>query len=66
MHYQSDLLLNLAVIAALALDQYAGLKGADPLFGLGIAAWLGWGAWNASEQVIDQLPCVVGREQDAF
>ncbi|MCT2401229.1 cation diffusion facilitator family transporter [Novosphingobium mangrovi (ex Huang et al. 2023)] len=54
-HYQSDLLLNLAVIAALALDQYAGLKGADPLFGLGIAAWLGWGAWNASEQVIDQL-----------
>ena len=54
-HYQSDLLLNLAVIAALALDRYGGLAGADPLFGLGIAAWLGWGAWNASEQVLDQL-----------
>lgn len=54
-HYQSDLLLNLAVIAALALDQYAGLKGADALFGLGIAGWLGWGAWNASEQVLQQL-----------
>lgn len=54
-HYQSDLLLNLAVIAALALDQYAGFKGADPLFGLGIAAWLGWGAWGASEQVLEQL-----------
>ncbi|MEJ2408251.1 MAG: cation diffusion facilitator family transporter [Novosphingobium sp.] len=54
-HYQSDLLLNLAVIAALALDQYAGLAGVDSLFGLGIAAWLGWGAWNASENVIDQL-----------
>lgn len=54
-HYQSDLLLNLAVIAALALDQYAGISGADPLFGLGIAAWLGWGAWNASKQVLDQL-----------
>lgn len=54
-HYQSDLLLNLAVIAALALDQYAGIKGADPLFGLGIAAWLGWGAWGASKQVLDQL-----------
>ena len=26
-HYQSDLLLNLAVIAALALDQYAGYTG---------------------------------------
>lgn len=54
-HYQSDLLLNLAVIAALALDQYVGLKGIDAAFGLGIAAWLGWGAWNASEHVLDQL-----------
>lgn len=54
-HYQSDLLLNLAVIAALALDQYAGIAGADPVFGLGIAAWLGWGAWGASQQAIEQL-----------
>ena len=37
-HYQSDLLLNLAVIAALALDQYLGFARADPLFGLAIAA----------------------------
>lgn len=54
-HYQSDLLLNLAVIAALALDQYAGLSGADPLFGLAIALWLGWGAWNASHRAVEQL-----------
>ena len=54
-HYQSDLLLNLAVIAALALDQYAGISGADPAFGLAIAAWLGWGAWGASQQAIEQL-----------
>ena len=54
-HYQSDLLLNLAVIAALALDQYAGIAGSDPLIGLGIALWLGWGAWNASQRAIDQL-----------
>lgn len=54
-HYQSDLLLNLAVIAALALDQYAGIPGADPLFGLGIAAWLGWGAWGASQAAVNQL-----------
>jgi hypothetical protein len=26
-HYKSDLLLNLAVIAALAFDQYLGLQG---------------------------------------
>jgi ferrous-iron efflux pump FieF len=54
-HYQSDLLLNLAVIAALALDQYAGVAGADPLFGLAIAAWLGWGAWSASHRAVDEL-----------
>jgi ferrous-iron efflux pump FieF len=54
-HYQSDLLLNVAVIAALVLDGYIGLPQADPLFGLGIALWLGWSGWSASEQVIDQL-----------
>ena len=54
-HYQSDLLLNLAVIAALALDQYAGLTGADPLFGIAIAAWLLFGAWRASTHAVDQL-----------
>lgn len=54
-HYQSDLLLNLAVIAALALDQYAGFTKADPLFGLAIAAWLLWGAWHAASEAIDHL-----------
>lgn len=55
LHYRSDLALNLAVIAALALDQYAGLRGADPLFGLAIALWLGWGAWGASQEAVEQL-----------
>ena len=55
LHYQSDLLLNLAVIAALALDQYAGLARADPAFGFFIALWLGWGAWRASTKAIEQL-----------
>ena len=54
-HYKSDLLLNLAVIAALAVDQYAGFAQADPLFGLGIAAWLVWGAWRASGEAVDNL-----------
>jgi ferrous-iron efflux pump FieF len=54
-HYKSDLALNLAVIAALALDQYAGIAGADAAFGFAIALWLGWGAWKASQQAVDQL-----------
>lgn len=54
-HYKSDLLLNLAVIGALVLDQYAGISGSDPLFGLAIALWLGWGAWKASQEAITQL-----------
>lgn len=55
LHYKSDLVLNLAVIAALALDQFVGLGGADALFGIAIALWLGWGAWRASQQAVDQI-----------
>lgn len=55
LHYKSDLALNLAVIAALALDQFVGIRGADAVFGLGIALWLAWGAWHASEEAIEQL-----------
>lgn len=54
-HYQSDVLLNASVIAALVLDQYLGWTGADPLFGIGIALWLAWGAFRASSNAIDQL-----------
>jgi ferrous-iron efflux pump FieF len=54
-HYQNDLLLNLSVIAALLLDENLGLTGADPLFGMAIAAWLLFGAVRASRVAIDQL-----------
>lgn len=54
-HYQTDILLNLSVIAALALDQILGWRLADPLFGLGIAAWLLYAAWSAASQSVDQL-----------
>ena len=54
-HYQSDLLLNVSVIAALVLDQYLGFGSADPLFGLAIAGWLIFGAWRAASAAIDEL-----------
>ena len=55
LHYSSDLMLNGSVIVALALDQFAGLAGADAVFGLVIALWLLWGAWQASSHAFDQL-----------
>ena len=55
LHYSSDLMLNGSVVVALALDQYARLKGADAMFGLLIAAWLLWGAWSASSHALAQL-----------
>jgi ferrous-iron efflux pump FieF len=54
-HYQSDVLLNGSVIVALVLDQYVGIRGADPVMGIIIALWLAWGAFQASSNAIDQL-----------
>jgi ferrous-iron efflux pump FieF len=54
-HYQSDLLLNAAVIAALLLDQWAEVRGADAAFGIAIALWLLFGAFRASSLAINQL-----------
>ncbi len=54
-HYQSDVLLNGSVIVALIVDQYLGFAKADPLFGIAIALWLAWGAFQASSQAIDML-----------
>jgi ferrous-iron efflux pump FieF len=55
LHYASDLMLNGSVIAALVLDQYAGVVGADAVFGILIALWLARSAWRSSSQVLDQL-----------
>ncbi|NJM51172.1 MAG: cation diffusion facilitator family transporter [Sphingomonadales bacterium] len=54
-HYQTDLLLNLAVIAAITLDTILAVKGADAIFGIAIALWLLYGAWRAASSAIDHL-----------
>jgi ferrous-iron efflux pump FieF len=54
-HYQSDLLLNIAVIIGIALEAFLHLRGADPVFGIGIALWLLWGAFRAAQMALDQL-----------
>jgi len=54
-HYQSDLLLNAAVIGALLFESAIGLTGADAVAGIGIGVWLIYGAYRASREAIDQL-----------
>lgn len=54
-HYQSDLMLNGAVIVALVLEQALHVPGADALFGIGIALWLLYGAFRASHDAVNQL-----------
>lgn len=55
LHYLSDLLLNAAVIAALVLAQYLGWALADPLFGLGVALYILFGAWGIGRRAFDHL-----------
>jgi len=54
-HYKSDLFLNGAVIGALVLDQFLHIRGADAAFGVAIAVWLLWGAWQAAGDSVNQL-----------
>ncbi len=54
-HNRADLAVNIAVIVAVGLEAFAGLSGADALFGLGIAAWLGLSGARAGSEAIDLL-----------
>jgi ferrous-iron efflux pump FieF len=54
-HYQGDLLLNGAVIIAIALEAFLNVRGADPVFGIAIAFWLLSGASRSARMALDQL-----------
>jgi ferrous-iron efflux pump FieF len=55
MHYVSDLLTNVGVVAAIALTKWAGWRLADPVIALGIAAILIASAWGVFLQSYHQL-----------
>lgn len=55
LHYRADVGLNLAVIAALALDGRAGLRGADALIAVGIAIYLAYAGQRAGAMAVDVL-----------
>ena len=55
LHYRADVLMNLAVIAALLLASYTAWPYFDPIFAMAIALILLKGAWEIGTQSIDIL-----------
>jgi len=55
LHYSGDLLMNVAVIAAIVLTSWTGIAILDPLFGLGIAGFLLFGASRILREALDVL-----------
>jgi ferrous-iron efflux pump FieF len=55
LHYQTDLYLNLSVIAALFLTQYWNLPMIDAIFGLGIGFYISYTSWKIAKEAFDIL-----------
>ncbi|MBV8118840.1 MAG: cation diffusion facilitator family transporter [Alphaproteobacteria bacterium] len=55
LHYRSDIVLNLGVIAALGLSALFGLRILDPLFGAAIGIWIIWSAIGLARLSLTQL-----------
>lgn len=55
LHYAGDLLMNGAVILAILLTGWTGIVAFDPLFGLGIAAFLLYGAKGVAADALNIL-----------
>lgn len=54
LHYQTDVLTNLGTIAALLLAQL-GWPGLDPVFGIGVASYIVYGAWRIGYDAFHHL-----------
>ncbi len=55
LHYTGDLLLNVAVIAALLITNLGGVGWADGAFGVMIAAYISHTAWGIGRSSVDML-----------
>lgn len=55
LHYTGDLLLNVGVIAAIAITTSGGVPWADGAFGLGIALYIGHAAYGIGRSSVDML-----------
>lgn len=55
LHYTGDLLINVSVIVALVLNTTLGWSRIDPLFALGIAAYILYMAWQIISRSLNQL-----------
>ena len=55
LHYVGDILVNLSIIVALVLSLFLEWYIADPLFALGVAAYVLYNAWEIVKVSLDQL-----------
>jgi ferrous-iron efflux pump FieF len=55
LHYTGDILVNGAVILALVLTAWLGWSFVDPLFGIGIAGYILYNAWQIASGAFDML-----------
>lgn len=55
LHYMGDLMMNGAVIVSLLIAAQLHFSLADPLFAIGIALYLVWGAWQIGHRSYDLL-----------
>ncbi|MBE9554477.1 MAG: cation diffusion facilitator family transporter [Proteobacteria bacterium] len=55
LHYKGDILVNIAVIAALVLGSWFGFLYADPIFGTAIAIYILYNAWLIVREALDML-----------
>lgn len=57
LHYTSDIIANLATIAALVLVRITGNPLFDSIFGVSVACWIAWNSlyliWNAGNDLMD-------------